>query len=78
MQNLSSVAFCIFANTKILFAMALMNYKLFGRTGLRVSEISLGAMTFGTEWGTGADYASSREVFDAYCEAKGNSCQCVM
>ncbi len=52
--------------------MALMNYKLFGRTGLRVSEIALGTMTFGTEWGTGADYAASREIFDAYCEAGGN------
>ena len=28
-----------------------MRYKLLGRTGLRVSELCLGAMTFGDEWG---------------------------
>ncbi|MBP2689878.1 MAG: hypothetical protein H6Q83_2065, partial [Deltaproteobacteria bacterium] len=28
-----------------------MRYKLLGKTGLRVSELSLGTMTFGEEWG---------------------------
>ncbi|MEY3442946.1 MAG: L-glyceraldehyde 3-phosphate reductase, partial [Bacteroidota bacterium] len=28
-----------------------MKYKLLGKTGLRVSELSLGTMTFGEEWG---------------------------
>ncbi len=32
-----------------------MNYRLLGNTGLRVSEIALGTMTFGTEAGWGAD-----------------------
>lgn len=49
-----------------------MNYRLFGRSGLRVSEISLGTMTFGEEWGYGANIAESRKVFDAYREAGGN------
>ena len=31
-----------------------MRYKLLGRTGLRVSELCLGTMTFGVEWGWGA------------------------
>ena len=49
-----------------------MNYKLLGKSGLRVSELALGAMTFGEEWGFGTDIAGSRKVFDAYTEAGGN------
>lgn len=49
-----------------------MKYQLLGRSGLRVSEICLGTMTFGTEWGTGADYETSKQVFDAYANAGGN------
>ncbi|MCU0430750.1 MAG: aldo/keto reductase [Cytophagaceae bacterium] len=49
-----------------------MRYKLFGKTGLRVSELSLGTMTFGTEWGWGADYDESKKMFDLYCQAGGN------
>jgi aryl-alcohol dehydrogenase-like predicted oxidoreductase len=49
-----------------------MNYTLFGKSGLRVSEIALGTMTFGEEWGYGADHATSRQIFDAYANAGGN------
>ena len=49
-----------------------MNYKLFGKSGLRVSELCLGTMTFGTDWAMGADYATSKEVFDLYANAGGN------
>ncbi len=49
-----------------------MRYKLFGRSGLRVSELSLGAMTFGNDWGWGADDAESRAQFDAFANAGGN------
>jgi aryl-alcohol dehydrogenase-like predicted oxidoreductase len=49
-----------------------MNYRLFGKSGLRVSEICLGTMTFGLEWGWGADKDESRHIFDAYAEAGGN------
>jgi len=49
-----------------------MKYKLFGSTGLRVSEISLGTMTFGTEWGWGCDYNASKEIFDLYRNKGGN------
>ena len=31
-----------------------MNYQLLGRSGLRVSDLCLGAMTFGDDWGWGA------------------------
>lgn len=49
-----------------------MNYQLLGRTGLRVSDLSLGTMTFGEEWGWGANKEESRRMFDAYAEAGGN------
>lgn len=49
-----------------------MKYKLLGRSGLRVSEICLGTMTFGTEWGYGADEAESRRIYDTFRQAGGN------
>jgi aryl-alcohol dehydrogenase-like predicted oxidoreductase len=49
-----------------------MRLKLLGRSGLRVSEMALGTMTFGTDWGWGSDKAESKRVFDAYVEAGGN------
>jgi aryl-alcohol dehydrogenase-like predicted oxidoreductase len=48
-----------------------MRYTLFGRTGLRVSELALGTGTFGTAWGWGADAAESRAVFDRFVGAGG-------
>ncbi|WP_422083772.1 aldo/keto reductase [Ulvibacterium sp.] len=49
-----------------------MNYRLLGNTGLRVSEIALGTMTFGTEAGWGADKATSQQMYDAFIKAGGN------
>lgn len=49
-----------------------MNYKLLGRSGLKVSELCLGTMGFGTEAGWGADEAASFAIMDAYAEAGGN------
>lgn len=49
-----------------------MNYRIFGKSGLRVSELCLGTMTFGTEWGWGADKAESQKIFDTYINAGGN------
>ncbi|MEH2314869.1 MAG: aldo/keto reductase [Nostoc sp.] len=49
-----------------------MKYKLLGKSGLRVSELSLGTMTFGEDWGWGASVDESRKIFDAYVEAGGN------
>ena len=50
-----------------------MRYKIFGRrTGLRVSELALGAGNFGTRWGHGAERAEAKKVFDAYVGAGGN------
>jgi len=49
-----------------------MKYKLLGRSGLRVSELCLGTMTFGTEWGWGADKTESQKIFDTYAGLGGN------
>lgn len=49
-----------------------MNYKLLGRSGLKVSELSLGTMGFGTEGGWGADKDASFAIMDAYANAGGN------
>jgi aryl-alcohol dehydrogenase-like predicted oxidoreductase len=48
----------------------LSHYRLLGRSGLRVSPMSLGTMTFGQEGG--ADARVSRSIFDAYAAAGGN------
>ena len=42
--------------------MSLSSYVSLGRSGLRVSPFALGTMTFGQEWGWGADEATSRAV----------------
>ncbi len=49
-----------------------MKYILFGHTGLRVSELALGTMGFGTEWKWGADREGSKKIFDTYANAGGN------
>jgi aryl-alcohol dehydrogenase-like predicted oxidoreductase len=49
-----------------------MRYKLLGQSGLRVSELCLGTMTFGDDWGWGASQEVSRQIFDAFAEAGGN------
>ncbi len=50
-----------------------MQYKLLGRSGLRVSELCLGCGTFGTNWGPlGSDKQESEKIFDAFVEAGGN------
>ncbi len=51
--------------------MSLTDYRTLGRSGLAVSPLALGTMTFGTaRWGM--DEAGSRAVLEAYVEAGGN------
>jgi aryl-alcohol dehydrogenase-like predicted oxidoreductase len=50
----------------------MMRYKLLGRSGLRVSELALGTMTFGMDWGWGSERDEARAVFDAFAEAGSN------
>lgn len=49
-----------------------MRYRLLGRSGLRVSEIGLGTMTFGEEWGFGSGLDHCRATLATYVEAGGN------
>ncbi len=52
--------------------MTTLRYQLLGRSGLRVSELALGTMTFGPDWGWGADLDESRRIFDRFVEVGGN------
>ena len=49
-----------------------MNYRLLGNSGLRVSEVALGTMTFGTDWGWGADLDEAQKIYEAFRSAGGN------
>src|SRR5579862_4885012 len=49
-----------------------MKYRLLGNSGLRVSEVALGTMTFGDDWGWGTAKDEARKVYDAFREAGGN------
>lgn len=51
---------------------ALVNYSLLGRSGLRVSPLCLGTMTFGTEWGWGSPRETAFALLDEYLGAGGN------
>jgi aryl-alcohol dehydrogenase-like predicted oxidoreductase len=51
---------------------SLDSYRLLGRSGLRVSPLALGTMTFGTDWGWGADREEAHRIFDAYVDRGGN------
>jgi aryl-alcohol dehydrogenase-like predicted oxidoreductase len=48
-----------------------MRYTLLGNSGLRVSEVALGTMTFGTDWGWGAPAGESAKQFELFAEAGG-------
>ncbi|WP_109125703.1 aldo/keto reductase [Dyella sp. C11] len=52
--------------------MSLDTYYTLGRSGLRVSRLALGTMTFGDNWGWGAAEDTARAMFDRYLEAGGN------
>ena len=49
-----------------------MKYKLLGHTGLKVSELCLGTMGFGTESGWGADKPVSFSIMESFANAGGN------
>lgn len=48
-----------------------MRYTLLGGSGLRVSEVALGTMTFGTDWGWGASPDESAKQFQLFADAGG-------
>jgi aryl-alcohol dehydrogenase-like predicted oxidoreductase len=49
-----------------------MRYKLFGRSGLRVSELCLGTMAFGEDWGWGSSKEEAGRIVEVFAEAGGN------
>jgi aryl-alcohol dehydrogenase-like predicted oxidoreductase len=49
-----------------------MDYVTLGRSGLRVSRLCLGTMTFGQQWGWGSDDQTSAAVLDKFLAAGGN------
>ncbi|WP_431216524.1 aldo/keto reductase [Puia sp. P3] len=49
-----------------------MKYRLLGRSGLKVSELCLGTMGFGTENGWGADKTTSFDIMETFAAAGGN------
>lgn len=49
-----------------------MKHRLLGTSGLRVSEVALGTMTFGEEWTNGTSRDEARAIYDAYRAAGGN------
>jgi aryl-alcohol dehydrogenase-like predicted oxidoreductase len=52
--------------------MQLDRYVSLGRSGLRVSPMCLGAMTFGEDWGWGSTVEASQEILDSYISRGGN------
>jgi aryl-alcohol dehydrogenase-like predicted oxidoreductase len=52
--------------------MPLTHYLTLGRSGLRVSPLCLGAMTFGEDWGWGATVGESERMLDRYSDLGGN------
>ncbi|MGH2881965.1 MAG: aldo/keto reductase, partial [Solirubrobacteraceae bacterium] len=51
---------------------SLDTYRLLGCSGLRVSPLALGTMTFGSDWGWGSDRNQARRMFDRYVDQGGN------
>lgn len=49
-----------------------MKYKLLGKSGLRVSELCLGTMTFGNDWGWGAEKDECKKMFELFIKSDGN------
>jgi aryl-alcohol dehydrogenase-like predicted oxidoreductase len=52
--------------------MSLAHYVTMGNSGLRVSPLCLGAMTFGKEWGWGSEPEEAKRILDAYIDRGGN------
>src|SRR6202048_1828364 len=50
----------------------IMKYYLLGKSGLRVAELALGAMSFGTAWGWGIEINEARKMLDLYIDNGGN------
>jgi len=49
----------------------MLRYTTLGRSGLRVSNLCLGTMSFGTQWGFGADAETSHQILSTFADAGG-------
>src|ERR1700722_2434033 len=52
--------------------MSLQSFRILGKSGLRVSPLCLGAMTFGEDWGWGANVDETTKLINTYLEKGGN------
>jgi aryl-alcohol dehydrogenase-like predicted oxidoreductase len=52
--------------------MPLDNYVTLGKSGLRVSPLCLGGMTFGEDWGWGSSVSDSATIIDCFLDRGGN------
>ena len=52
--------------------MSLQSFRILGRSGLRVSPLCLGSMTFGEDWGWGAGVDETTRMIHTYLEKGGN------
>ena len=52
--------------------MSLTDYVTLGNSGLKVSRLCLGTMTFGTDWGWGSAEETARAIFNSFLDAGGN------
>jgi predicted aldo/keto reductase-like oxidoreductase len=52
--------------------MPLDQYFTLGSSGLRVSRLALGTMTFGESWGWGTDERTARTMFERYLSVGRN------
>ncbi len=52
--------------------MSLQSFRILGRSGLKVSPLCLGAMTFGDDWGWGANADEAARMINTYVEKGGN------
>ena len=52
--------------------MPLNHYVTLGRSGLRVSPLCLGAMTFGEDLGWGSSVEESQQIIDRFVDLGGN------
>ncbi|MDO6432691.1 aldo/keto reductase [Flavitalea sp. BT771] len=50
----------------------MQQYRTLGKSGLRVSPLCLGGMTFGEDWGWGADEKQSEQIIRTFTDAGGN------
>ena len=64
--------FCAVWLYSLIMSKTSMNYQLLGRSGLRVSDLCLGTMTFGEDWGWGTAREEARNIYNSYREAGGN------